>query len=67
MLPQLVLYDRNHCDPVVLVQRLRVLNMVRDNFRKHGVSDTPMLDNAIILVEDLLAEHLPVLPAERLL
>jgi hypothetical protein len=63
-MPVLVLYDKEHCDAVVLVQRLRVLNAVRDNFKGQP---TPMIDAAIETLEDLLAEHLPTLPPERML
>ncbi len=61
---QMVLYDKDHCDPVVLTQRLAILNQVRDNLARHGCT-TSMMDAAIEHVEELLGEHLPPLPRKR--
>lgn len=62
-LPTMVLYDPNHTDPVVLTQRLRVLEAVRANLRRtSGVKSTPYFDAAIEHVENLLGEHLPTGP-----
>ncbi len=65
-MPQPVLYTAETTDPVVLVARLRCLTHVRDNLAAAGCTTSGM-DNAIRCVEDLLGEHLPALPAERLL
>jgi hypothetical protein len=65
-IPTLVLYDREHCDATTLTHRLAILQQVRANLIKHGCTHAG-IDNAIECVEDLLAEHLPPLPAERML
>ncbi len=62
----MVLYTRDTTDPVVLVARLNVLREIRTNLHRHGQT-TEMVNNAIECLEDLLGEHLPSLPAERLL
>lgn len=63
--PVMMLYSKDTCDPVVLTQRLRVLDATRSNLRRAQLArdgvlrPTPLLDAAIECVEELLAEHLP--------
>lgn len=66
MTARIVLHPEHQIDPVVLTQRLRVMEAVRVNMRRGQLErdgvlrPTPLLDASIERLEGLLALHLPV-------
>lgn len=65
MSARIVLHPEHQIGPVVLTQRLRVMEAVRVNLRRGQLArdgvlrPTPLLDASIERLEGLLALHLP--------